>query len=153
QVVCAIAVHTHDAAGVPRPATELAVHSLSHTERLAGFVQLVHTLLIHTTHTAHTADQLRVDASLVIAVVVVQVIRAVAVLRRHTCTVPPSPASEPCLHLVAHLVPVAANTAVGLAIVVCGASIGACGGGRGRGNGVSTTHTRRRNSSLLVSVL
>src|SRR3546814_15204106 len=62
-VVRAIAVHTHDAAGVPRPAAEPAVHSLSHTERLAGLVQLVHTLLVHTTHTAHTADQLRVDRS------------------------------------------------------------------------------------------
>src|SRR3546814_3913215 len=86
-VVRAIAVHTHDAAGVPRPAAEPAVHSLPHTERLAGLVQLVHTLLVHTTHTAHTADQLRVDAPLVIAVVVVQIISAVAVLRRHTRTV------------------------------------------------------------------
>src|SRR3546814_8938200 len=81
----------------------------------------------------------------------VQVISAVAVLRRHTCTVPPSTTSEPRLHLVAHLVSVAANTTARLAVIVCEASVGACG--RGRGNGIPAAHTRCRNSSFLVAVL
>src|SRR3546814_8656240 len=58
---------------------------------------------------------------------------------------------SPRLHLVAHLVSVAANTTARLAVIVCEASVGACG--RGRGNGISATHARRRNSSLLVSIL
>src|SRR5690606_30336158 len=68
QVVAAVAVHTHDACGVPRPASESAVHTLAHAECLGRGVRLVDTLLIHA---ADATDHLRVNAPLVVPVVVV----------------------------------------------------------------------------------